>query len=505
MKTLLRSNPAVAVLVVLLLAAVAFTLAGAVRGFPAYRDIHLGTALHYAQHGLGLDRTMIVGFNANDSPTLQEFPLWQMLVALAFKAFGAWWGWANVVSMLLFATALYPLHRIASRWLERRHASWALVLFLSQPLVFRYFGLASTDGTSIAAALWFCHFGLRMTADRSNSVATWAGALVFGTLAALLKLPYFMATGLGLFFFSAASQRVFSRPTVSLGIVGLAVGAVFGVWSKYTSAFYDEALFPLVDLRLSNPEIVKWYFGDWSYRLNPANWIKGGWRILNALFGSFVIAGLAVLGGFKPRVPWFALCMIAGGIVTTMVFSHLVLHHSHYYLMFAAPMALLSANGLAWLEERLAADRPCLFAASGAALLALSLVQGLIGMRVGLSYDPYPKQVGAIIASHTEAGDKLVIQGGGWGGNLLLHSGRDGLSIWNTEFLENPENLAELKRRGFTKLVMASESPLLHALQRINPGSSGKQREHYDDHRTGIARGWPVLFQNDDVIIQQIP
>ncbi len=82
---------------------------------------------------------------------------------------------------------------------------------------------------------------------------------------------------------------------------------------------------------------------------------------------------------------------------------------------------------------------------------------------------------------------------------------RNGLSIWDNKFLEDEANLKTLKELGYNKLVMISESPLLHAVQVINPGASGKQRDIYQNHRTSIAEPWPVLHQDDDLIIQEIP
>jgi hypothetical protein len=98
-----------------------------------------------------------------------------------------------------------------------------------------------------------------------------------------------------------------------------------------------------------------------------------------------------------------------------------------------------------------------------------------------------------------------LIQGGGWGGDILTRSDRTGLSIWDTKFLEDPANLKKLKDLGYNKLVMISESPLLHAIQVTNPRESDRKREYYEQKRTEIVGNWPVLYQTEDIIIQEIP
>ena len=492
---------------VFLIASIAFPLLCAWKGYGPYRDIHLGTAMEYARTSISLENTRIVGFNATGTPTIQEFPLWQMLAGTTFKVMGTWRGWANVVSILLFVTALYPLYMLGKIHMGRRGGLWTVVFFLTQPLVFLYIGVAGADGAALAAIIWFAFFGVKLLAAPSFAPWIWIGAVIAGTLAALLKLPFFMATGMGLFLFHLHSNARSVRNWVSLGSVGLLAGCVFLGWTKYTDHLQAGAVFPYVDLRLSNPEMVWWFFGDWKYRLSPGNWIKGGWRILNCLFGSFVLAGLVAFGIWKSRPLWLPLCLLGGCVTTTLVFSHLVLQHSHYYLMFSPAVALLGANAFLWLLDFFTLSWRMERAVVGivGVLLGLSLIQGLVGMKISQTFDPYDRKVVSIVEKYTTPQDKLLIQGGGWGGDILTRTNRTGLSIWGTKFLEDPANLRVVKDLGYTKLVMISESPLLHAIQVTNPGDAERVRKMYQENRTPIVENWPVLYKTEDTVIQEIP
>ena len=505
--TTFQKNPIWLLIFVLMAAVIAFSLISAWKGYPPYRDIHLGTAIEYSKSSISLKNTQIVGFNANETPTIQEFPIWQTLVALTFNAFGPWWGWANVVSILIFTTSLFPLYQLGKALMGPRGGAWTLVFFLCQPLVFRYYGLASTDGASITAAIWFCYLGFELLCLEKFSVWWWLGAFVAGTMTALLKLPFFMAVGIGLFLFQLMSRPRALKPMVALASIGICVSTVFLGWTAYTGHLQANALFPFVDLRLSNPEMKFWYFGDWNYRLNPANWIKGGWRIMNTLFGSFVLVGLAAIGIWKNSPLRLPVRLLLGGGITTLVFSHLVLHHSHYYLMFSPAVALLSANGLLWVADALRMERrgEWLFTGFAGALLSLSLVQGMIGMKITTAFDPYYRNIARIVEEHTTSQDKILIQGGGWGGDILIRAQRSGLSIWTTEVLEDDPNFRQLKNLGYNKLVMISESPLLHSVQVINPGSAGRKRKTYHENRTPIVTNWKELYSDENIVIQEIP
>lgn len=501
------NRPVYVLLTVLVISCIAFPLLCAWKGFPLYRDIHLGTAVDYCKHSIDLRTTQIVGFNAAGTPTIQEFPIWQMLAAVALKTLGPWWGWANMVSILISLTSLYPLYMLGRAFMGHRGGLWTLVFYLTQPLVFRYFGLASTDGTSSTAMIWFLYFGYRLLAAPSFKISLWSAAFLAGTATALLKLPFFMATGIALFGYHLLTQAKSFKHLASLASVGFLAGLVFLCWTKYTDKLQTGALFPLVDLRLSNPEIFFWYFGDLKYRLTPGVWIKGGWRALNCLFGSFVLLGLGTLGVFKSRPLKLPLCLIGGSVITTMVFTHIILHHKHYYLMLCPAVAMLCANAFLWMKDffPLSLRREQGLVAAAGLLLGLSVIQGLIGMKINHTFDPFNKQIASVVTKYTLSTDKLLIQGGGWGGDILTRSDRTGLSIWDTKFLEDPDNLKKLKDLGYNKLVMISESPLLHAIQATNPGESDRKRESYEQQRTEIVGNWPVLYQTEDIIIQEIP
>ena len=502
-----NNKPVYLLLGILLIAVIAFPILCAWKGFPLYRDIHLGTAVEYSKHSIDIGSCQIVGFNATGTPTLQEFPIWQMLAAVALKTLGPWWGWANVVSILIFITSLYPLYMLGRAFMGHRGGLWTLVFFLTQPLVFRYFGLASTDGTSLTAMIWFLYLGYRLLSAPTFNIPLWVGAVIAGTATALLKLPFFMATGIALLSYHLLTRAKSFKHLVSLGSVGFCAGLVFLAWTKYTDHLQAGALFPLVDLRISDPDMFFWYFGDLKYRLTPGVWIKGGWRVLNCLFGSFVLLGLGTLGIFKSRPLQLPLCLIGGSAITTLIFTHLILHHSHYYMMLAPAVAMLCANAFLWLKDSfpMSLRREQGLVAVVGILLALSLIQGLIGMKITENFDPYSQKITPIVEKHTLPTDKLLIQGGGWGGDILTLSNRTGLSIWGTKFLEDPANLKKLKDLGYNKLVMISESPLMYAIQAINPGESGRKRQSYEQQRTAIVENWPVLYQTEDIIIQEIP
>ena len=485
-----------------------FHIGLALKGYPLFRDQHLGTALHYAATRIDLQHTIIPGFNANDTPTIQELPLWQAACGLVFKAFGTWWGWANLVSLGIFLPCLYPLFRIARQFYGERAAWWSVCVFLGQGLVFHVAGEASTDGFSLAVTIWFWFACVRLL---EAPVIWFLPAVALGMLSATAKLPFFMTAGLGAFFLLLQSHGFNPRKLMLLAGVGGLAGIFFLAWTHYTDHLQAGAEFPFVDLRLGGKPtdgmtMSFWYFGDLHYRLNPANWLKAGWRFSSALFGSFTLIALFCFGLTSRRLHPAAKYFLAGAALTTLVFTHLVLHHYHYYLMFTPAVAILMGAAVTDAESFLTQHgiRPRLVTGVAAMLLLAGLLQGLFALKA-FSIDRYPGQIADAILSHTSPQDKLMLINGGWGGEQLIRTGRTGLSIWNMDIFGDAANYARLKQLGYNRLVIISESPFQNAIQIVNPGQTGIPRQMAHDALSATVEKWPTIYATDDIIIKDIP
>jgi len=122
------------------------------------------------------------------------------------------------------------------------------------------------------------------------------------------------------------------------------------------------------------------------------------WEIL-------LLAGLVQRGNLLPKL-W-----LLATFITTLVFTHLVLEHWHYYLMCCPPVALLCGATLARWEEFWAGQMPRPWLRWGLAVLVLvfSATEGLMAMKIGIDYDSFPKEMGQLVREHTKPSDKLIV------------------------------------------------------------------------------------------------
>jgi hypothetical protein len=478
-----------------------YAIAWALIGYPIYRDQHLGTALEFAKNSIDFLRPNIVGFNASGTGTPLEFPLWQAAASVGLNLFDGWWGGATIASLLLF-TILLPCFYQTAKWETDAAFAWlAVALLLAQPIVFHLAGGAQTDGFSLALLLgfvWSAEWLRREPGPRS-----WLACALLASLLAVTKFPYLMTGG-----FATALillwQRAPLKSWLFLAGAAVAAAAVFLPWNAWCNAEIGRALFKYRPLTISeNPQ---WFFGDLSYRLDPSNYIKAGWRALSCLCGSFVLVGLT-LYGFWLRPKSLGAALLVGALMTTLIFTKLVLIHRHYYLMFSPAIALLNAYAVCELWRRiqiLSAGKAWIASAAVLALLMLSLIQGLMQIEA-LTPDPFMKRMAKIVQNYTQAGEKLLVANGGWGGDLLILSGREGLSVDSTELGEDADSLAKLKELGYTHFVALTESPLLHSQQITNPGSTDKERLNWSALLSASSHQWVTIYESDSIVIKKLP
>jgi hypothetical protein len=365
--------------------------------------------------------------------------------------------------------------------------------------------------------VWFLFFADKMI--RTGKVWWWLPTVAFAVLGAVSKLPFLMAAGLCSFFLLFINRTRSLRTWILLGSVGVVAAGFFLAWTHYADSMCAQAEYPFLELRLSrSPFINDWFFGDMHYRLNPATWLKGGWRFLHATLGSLPLVALLIPALLRPgnRLP--KLWLLAA-FLTTVVFTHLVLVHWHYYLMFCPAVALLCGTTLArweiyWTQEM--PDRWLRLALAGLVLI-FSAIDGVIATKVSIYYDSYPQQMSELIRQNTKPEDKLILLGSDWGGEELFRSGRKGFCVFSFESMKDEPNvkglsdllagekdLSRLKSLGYNKLVLLSEPPVRFAAVAVNPGSK-RTRMFYPATISKTVDAWPVVYQSENILIKAIP
>ena len=396
--------------------------------------------LHPAVSWLGGHRTLAF-----------EFPLAEALSALLYRAFGPDPRWDRLVSLAFFALSALYLRALVRQVAGGRIAGLAALAYLAFPLGRFFSRAAHVDFVAIACAHAFLHHGLRGVRERSLGHALAAG--VAGALAALVKAPYLLAV-LGPF-----ALAVFSVPLGSsllLAGVPLALSAAaFLWWRRHVDALNarvpDWSFLPGF-YREVNPGW--WYYGEWSQRLVPSNWLRLARRMIRevatpggALAALIGLASRTAAAGAGPSAWVFGLAWCASATVYLLVFFPLNVIHDYYQIPFLAPVALLAGLGgdLAWRRLPSPQGVPV-----GAVLFAL-MIGGALAARPGGYYrvDWLRIEAGRRIAARVPPGELVVAcdYGSGWSDpRLLVRADREGWPMAIPDL--DPERLARLRQAG---------------------------------------------------------
>jgi hypothetical protein len=296
---------------------------------------------------------------------------------------------------------------------------------------------------------------------------------------------------------------------------------IFAVWTAYADSLSSQAEYQYVELRLSKSRfITAWYFGDLRSRLHLGPWLKGGWRFLHATLGSLplvalLVAGLVQRGNRLPKL-W-----LLATFLTTLVFTHLILEHWHYYLMCCPAVAMLCGATLARWEEFWTKEMasPCLRLGLAILVLVFSATEGLMAMKIGIDYDSFPKEMSVRLRQYTKPEDKLIVYNCDvvWGGEVLYRSDRKGMCVaclrgspdapaakGLIDILTSEADLHRLKSMGYNKIVLISQSPVQFAAIAINPGSN-RRRVYYPATISPAVDKWPEVYRSEDILIKDIP
>ncbi len=208
----------------------------------------------------------------------------------------------------------------------------------------------------------------------------------------------------------------------------------------------------------------------------------------------------------QPRA-W--LWMLAAACAT-LVFTPLILHHLHYFFVFAPATAWLCAIGATELESEIWSHLRASVSTRTTILLgtlAASLAGTSVIIHLNLYFDPYVSETGQLIKQHTLSEDKIIVWGMSWGSPFLA-ADRQGvtgsLSLTDTSLLSDPARLLRLKQLGYRKIVLINTSPYIVALSSV----TGQHQAAISDlHQflPVVARSWPVVFDSSQMLIVQIP
>lgn len=368
-----------------------------------------------------------------------EFPLYQWCVALLAEISGiSIDACGRLVSAFFAVATIWPVLLLAkSVGLGRRFALIVGALWLLAPLTI-FWGRTFLIETIIVflGACWLAFYVRFFT---SKSYVDLVAAIIFGTLAALVKITGFAPFVVVGFIYTCVFvwQQRFHIPAnltnLILAASSVALPAIaFSIWSGYGDHFMAQN--PLANqLRYQN--LMSWYLGEWSDRSSRALWDFAVYRrVLPETLGAAWLVALYGLARIGPRSYWFwvTLTLLVGFLSAFLFFPKLHTIHPYYQvenaILVCAAVALIT-------ESLLRSGRK----AEGYIVLAVIIGGQLWSFYSGFYYKAltsdlrqHPYYLASMIIKNNTRPDSVVVGFGmGWGADVPYFSNRYGIILAN--------------------------------------------------------------------------
>jgi len=271
-----------------------------------------------------------------------EFPLYQWIVARIVGVFGTPLDQTGrFVSLLFFLLTTIPLYRLVrSLGVSASHAWVPLILFVTSPFYIFWSRTFMIESTALFFSV--CYLTAAVEAMRSGGQWATAAAVVFGSLAALVKVTTFLVylavvAGLGAMRMWRAWAR--ERNTGALRPIALRQALIMAVpfliavaWLRFGDAV--KAGNPVAAAYLSSKVQNDWNFGTLGQKLSGLTWgvIVGRFPELVGLPQlAWLMLGATLAVTLVHRRRWReTLACLGAWLLAPAVFTNLYFVHDYY-------------------------------------------------------------------------------------------------------------------------------------------------------------------------------
>ena len=353
-----------------------------------------------------------------------EFPLPEAVVALTFQIVGDSIFGARFLFLSFFLLAVYFFYRIVKLAFDSSLAKLAALIYLALPLSLFYSRAIHIDFCALFLAYALLFYFMKAVNHKSNTyllISALAGILAF-----LVKVPYVFYLALPMLVYAVQQKQL--RWVVRRSWMYLPAIVVFVIWQQHVYAVNGAA--PDWDYIFSYRKFDQnsfWYFGNWEQRMSLYHW----WVLLKR--GVLEVAGpgsivFFLIGLFRIRFfqnKLFIIAWMIGIGIYVLIFFNLNFVHNYYQLPLLAPVSVVVAMSIQWLES----IKPYLLPLALLCLVILNL-----GFTESQYYhvDEQDEMIGTIIRQHTNADDLVIISYARYdcrNPKLLFRARRNGWSI----------------------------------------------------------------------------
>lgn len=406
-----------------------------------------------------------------------EFPIFQFLASIVASVSNSdpisSTRFVGVISFQMSAVLVYLL---TCRWVNRKSAIFALVVFQFSPYGLQWGHSALMEFSAVAFVL-----GALYSTEKLIDSYVLHRKIIFSiiiisllTLGALTKITTFVAL-LPLFLIPSLKsgfliERVGRVARLSLATsVFVLVFLISFKWNSFADTVKSENRFTS---KLTSQQLSAWNFGELSDRLDPTRWyqiINTYWGpIIGGIAGLFLIISLAIFLN-KNMVNSILILAIFTG---PLLFMNLYWVHDYYSIAVFVPITMLAASTFSYLmsvSQTLSINHMKIFAIVSL-LLMISASTSVYGKGYLAHQFKFRHEIPALsktIAANSASSDGVIFLECDWNPLIPYYADRKGLMLPPWGFELEKKDMSEMKYLALCSKPGAESTEYIRQIRKL--------------------------------------
>lgn len=266
-----------------------------------------------------------------------EFPLYQAIVAVVWKAFGIHDIFGRLVTLVFSIVCAIYLYKIAEKLLSETVAYWSVFFFAICPLSIFMSRAMMINMTSLSLSLVGFYYWLKWSDSKKYGPLVIAAASL--VLAALVNNSIVLPILLPMLYIAFTKRENSIRYYLTLVLFAVVFIAAMAVWSAHL-AYVNGLYHPDWGLEKS----LEHFFAPDIQRVEPYYYFRTAMYLLYFVLGFhgliLFIGGLKKTWQRKTKGSRILLAWLWGGLIYYLIFFNALTGHNYYWLPMVLPLSI---------------------------------------------------------------------------------------------------------------------------------------------------------------------
>ncbi len=446
-----------------------------------FRQAHTASVIrNFDKTGIDLLCTKLDVFGiGKEKVLLLEFPLYEAIVALAYKVFGPYEVLARLVSIFFGLLGAFYLFLIVKRLYNPEIALLSSFFFLVSPLNIYFQRSIMIEPTVVALGLMMLYYSIGWIDDFNSK--DYIIAIVTASLAFMHKGNLYTFYAIAALYYLSRNgiRELFRLRAIVAMLIPVLLLLLWQGYTEHVNIANGHSYFSLSN----TPSYITWNFGTLRDRLDITCWKQVFDIFVNETVGVYQIAFFALGFMFYPgkKAGWFFHVFIFSMFLNIFIFFGRIRYHDYYHCALVPAASFFTAYGFFFVLNKLKSIASGAFVKREELRLSMPIllltlcflftITNFISARHLLDIDENILESSKVVSENTKKRPAIIAVSPweGWNPAFFYAYNKEGLQVKHKGLLENKietvldstTTLEELERKGYKDLLVQNYTRLM--------------------------------------------